>query len=111
FSVSADNNYLFTMHDSDVPGITIYDIKNKKIVLNDERNDDEQYNEFYYQKGKYYVSFVAEAGAKELSFGTIDLKNKKLEVIKKTASFLKSTNKMQVYNSVESLTNCNCGQH
>ncbi len=111
FSVSADKNYLFTMHDADVPGITIYDIKNKKIILNDERNDDEQYNEFYYQKGKYYVSFVAEASAKELSVGTIDLKNKKLEVNKKPTSFLKTTNKMQVYNSVQSLSSCNCGQH
>ncbi len=111
FSISADNNYLFTIHDSDISGITIFDLKNKKVVLNDERNDDEQYNEFYFQKGKYYVSFVAEAGAKDQSVGTIDIKNKKLMVNKNPMSFLKITNKLITFNNVQSLTNCNCGQH
>ena len=110
FSMSTDNNYLFATYDSDISGITIYDLKNKKLVLTKEKYDEDRYNEFYYQDGSYFVSLGSNDIAKEISVGIIDIKNKKVTVTKKPKTFLKKTNKLKTYNAVHSLTKCNCGQ-
>jgi hypothetical protein len=110
FSISTDNNYIFATYDSDVSGITIYDLKSKKLVLSKEKDNEDRYNEFYFQEGSYFVSFDSDETAKEVSVGIIDIKNKKVIVTKKPKTFLKKTNKLKTYNTVQSLAKCNCGQ-
>ncbi len=110
FSISKDNNYLFSIYDSDVPGITIYDLKNKKLIFSKEKDDEDEYREFYFQDGSYFVSIYNDETSKEISVGTIDIKNKKMVVSKKNKAFLKKTNKLKIYNAVQSLTKCNCGE-
>jgi hypothetical protein len=110
FSLSTDNSYLFAIYDSDISGVTIYDLKNKKLVLSKEKDDEDRYNEFYFQDGTYFVSIDSDETAKEISVGVIDIKNKKVTITKKAKTFLKKTNKLKTYNAVQSLTKCNCGQ-
>ena len=110
FSVTADFHYLFTTYDSDVSGITIYDLKNKKSVFSKERSDEERYNEFYFQDGYYLVSFEKDATSKDISVGYIDIKNKKITISKKPTTFLKKNNRLESYNAVQSLAKCNCGE-
>ncbi len=110
FSISKDNNYLFTSFDSDISGVTIYDLKIHKVVLAKENNDENRYNEFYFQEGTYYVSLDSDKAVKDISVGVIDIKNKNLTVVKKPAAFLKKHNKLETYNAVQSLRKCNCGQ-
>jgi hypothetical protein len=110
FSISKDNNYLFAIYDSDIPGITIYDLKNKRLISTKERDNEDEYKEFYFQDGSYFVSFYNDETSKEISVGRIDIKNKKITVAKKNKAFLKKTNKLKIYNTVQSLTKCNCGE-
>jgi hypothetical protein len=110
FSTSTDNNYLFATYDSDISGITIYDLKSKKLILSKEKDDEVRFNEFYFQEGNYFVSLDSDETTKEVSVGIIDIKNKKVSVTKKPKTFLKEANKLKTYNAVQSLTKCNCGQ-
>lgn len=110
FSISTDKHYLFATYDSDVSGITIYDLKNKKIILSKESNGEERFNEFYFEDGTYLVSMEQNSSSKEMSVGLLDIKNKKLTMVKKPNSFLKNKHKLKMYNEVQSLSRCNCGQ-
>ncbi len=111
FSLSKDNRYLFALYDSDISGITVFDLKNKKMILSEERNDDKEYDEFYYQDGKYFVSFFTDdKQSKEHLVGTIDIVNKKVTEVKNSKYFLKKSNILKPYNEVKSLTRCNCGK-
>lgn len=110
FSISTDKHYLFATYDSDVSGITIYDLKNKKIILSKESSGEERFNEFYFEDGTYFVSMEHNDTSKEMSVGKLDIKNKKITVVKKPNSFLKNKLKLKMYNEVQSLAKCNCGQ-
>jgi len=105
FSISADKKYLFSVWDSDLSGITIYDFTSGKTILSKEIEGDKQYGEFYFQDGKYYISYF-----ENNTLGQIDLQNKKVVVLKKQAGFLKNTNKLKIYNDVKTLPKCNCGR-
>ena len=110
FSISPDNKYLLSTYDSDVSGITIYDLKKKKLVFSKENEDDKLYNEFYFQEGSYFISLENDTSSKEISVGIIDFKNQKVIVANKKQSFLKESNRLKTYNAVQSLSKCNCGQ-
>ncbi len=105
FSISADEKYLFSVWDSDYSGITIFDIKSGKTILSKEIEGDKQSGCFYFQDGKYYISYF-----EDNTVGQIDLKNRKIMFLKKQANFLKSKNKLKVYNDVQALPTCNCGR-
>jgi len=109
FSISNDGNYLFSIFDSDVSGITVYDLKHKKIVLSAERNDDKRYSDVYFKDGKYFVSFEEETNATATSVGRIDVRQGMIYVTKIANSFLKNDAKLPVFNEVKSLQHCNCG--
>ncbi len=110
FSISTDKHYLFATYDSDVSGITIYDLKNKKIILSKESMGEERFNAFYFEDGTYFVSMEHNDTSKEISVGILDVKNKKITMVKKPNSFLKNKLKLKMYNEVQSLAKCNCGQ-
>src|ERR1035437_10217798 len=105
FSISADDKYLFSVWDSDLSGITVFDLTNGKTILSKEIAGDKQYGDFYVQNGKYYVSYF-----EDNTVGQIDIQNKKVIVSKKKAGFLKKTNELMIYNVVQTLSKCNCGQ-
>lgn len=105
FSISADKKYLLSVWDSDLSGITIYDFTSGKTILSKEIEGDKQYGEFYFQDGKYYISYF-----EDNTVGQIDFQNKKVIVLKKQAGFLKKTSKLKIYNDVQTLPKCNCGR-
>lgn len=109
FSISQDGNYLFTIWDSDLSGITIYDLKNNKIILEKESAGEERFYEFYFQEGKYYISLDEESKSKTTVVGHVDLATKKIFLLKKPYGFLKKANKLKVFNEVQNLEKCNCG--
>lgn len=110
FSISPDQHWLFAIYDSDVAGITIYDLKKKEIIFSQERSDEYRYNELYFQDGQYYASMESGESNKKNLVGIIDLKHKKVTVATKPANFLKPANKLPEYNKVQSLGTCNCGE-
>ncbi|OYU97367.1 MAG: hypothetical protein CFE21_03485 [Bacteroidetes bacterium B1(2017)] len=109
FSISADKNYLFATFDSDISGISIYDLKKGRLVLSHEIENNDRYSEFYFQDGKYYVSIETEETAANVSVGLLDLKTAKVSTLKKNKTFLNSKNILKMYNSIYSLPKCNCG--
>lgn len=105
FSISADKKYLFSVWDSDITGITIFDLKAGKTILSEESEEDKQFENVYFQDGKFFISYF-----EDNSVAQIDFYNKKIIVSKKQSGFLKKTNKLKVYNDVQTLSKCNCGQ-
>lgn len=110
FSVSKDKKYLFATFDSDVPGLTIYDLKNRQLIFSKESDGEVEYRGFYCQDSSYFVSIYNDDTSKEISVGTIDFQNKKIKLTKKNRSFLKKMNKLKDYNSIQSLSKCDCGE-
>ncbi len=110
FSISNNKNYLFATYDSDISGITVYDLKNKKTVLSQESKDERQFLNFYFQDNKYFVSIFNDKPTSTVPVGFIDIKNKKIVIIKKQKTFLKKSCKLNTYNAVQNLSKCNCGQ-
>ncbi|MTK53860.1 hypothetical protein [Paludibacter sp.] len=104
FSISADKKYIFSVWDSDLSGITIFDLTSGKTILSRDIEGDKRYGDFYFQDGKYYISYV-----EDNTVGEIDLHNKKIIASKKKSGFLKQTNKLKIYNGVQTLPKCNCG--
>jgi hypothetical protein len=104
FSLSRDKKYLFSIWDSDLSGITIYDLTNKKTLLNKEI-EEPRYTDIYFQDGKYYVSFDDDT-----TIGHINLQSKKISTAKKSKGFLKKGNKLRTFNAVQSMSDCNCGR-
>lgn len=105
FSISSDKKYLFSVWDSDINGITIFDLTSENTILSKEIEGKKQYGDFYFQDGKYYISYF-----EDNSVGQIDLFNKKILISKKQQGFLKKTNKLKIYNDVQTLPKCNCGR-
>ena len=78
--------------------------------MSKESSGEERFNAFYFQDGSYYVSMEHNGSAKEMSVGILDIKNKKITMLNKPNSFLKNKHKLKMYNEVQSLPKCNCGQ-
>lgn len=105
FSISPDKKYLFSIWDSDLSGITVYDLTNKKAILKKETEGDQRYADIYFQDGKYYVSFDD-----DITIGHINLETKKITLSKRPKGFLKKASKLRIYNVVQTLPKCNCGR-
>ncbi len=105
FSISTDKKYLFSLWDSDLSGITVFDLTKGKTIMSKEIEDDKQYGDIYFQDGKYYVSYF-----EDNAIGLIDNTNKKITPSKKTTGFLKKSNKLKIFNDVQALAKCNCGR-
>ena len=108
FSVSKDNHYVFCFYDSDISGITVYDLKNKKILLNKEEGG---YYGAYFQDGKYFLAVEDSTNSNGVSAGYIEFnKNQKTTSIKKSNISLRKADGLKIYNEVADLLHCNCGQ-
>jgi hypothetical protein len=105
YSISADKRYLFSLWDSDVSGITIFDLTTGKTILSKENENDKEYNDIYFQDGKFYVSSFENNYVE-----TIDVQNKRISMSDRPKGFLKKTNKLKIYNDVQTLAKCNCGR-
>ena len=105
FSVSTDKKYLFSLWDSDLSGITVFDLTKGKPIFSKEIDDDKKYCDIYFQDGKYYASYF-----EDNAVGLLDITNKKIATTKKTIVFLKKANKLKLFNDVQTLTKCNCGR-
>lgn len=110
FSISSDKRYLFSTYDSDVSGITIYDLQQHKLVLSREAKGATRYNEFFVQDGKYYISMTDESGHDAAQVGLIDFTTKGIKWMNKTRVTANPSYKLNIYNDVPSLDHCNCGE-
>jgi hypothetical protein len=105
FSISANRKYFFSIWDSDLSGITVYDLINGNIILSKEIEGDQRYRDIFFQDGKYYLSYDD-----DLLVGQINFESRKIITTKQTNGFLKKENKLKIYNDVQILTKCNCGR-
>jgi hypothetical protein len=104
FLISTDRKHLFSIWNSDLTGITVYDLVNRKIILSKEVEGYHEYRDIYFQSGNYYVSYY-----EDVAVGQIDFDAKKIISTNRTQGFLKKVNKLKTYNDVQSLPKCNCG--
>jgi hypothetical protein len=109
FFVSPDSKFLFSIWDSDVSGVSVYNLTTKNIILEKESETESRFAEIYFQDGKYYTTFDEQMDEKEI-ICQFDFKTKKIISINKSASFLKKQNKLKIFNDVQGLQKCNCGQ-
>lgn len=104
FVISPDKKFVFTDWDSDVSGISVFDIQNKKVVLNKEMQDEDRIKSFYSIKGKFYVSFEENG-----FYGYIDVKSNRFMKAKISNDLFKNVKPLNKYNEVLNLNKCNCG--
>jgi hypothetical protein len=105
FSVSPDKKYLFAIWNSDLSGITIFDLTKRKTILSKEIEGDKEYRDVYFQDGTYYVTYFDEN-----TVGILDIRDKDIRTSSKPKGFLKKMSKLRIYNDVQALTTCNCGR-
>lgn len=108
FSITKDKHYLFTLYDSDVSGMSVYDLNLHKLVWSREAKGEVRYNDFFMQDGKYYVSFSNEENLTQV--GLMDFKSKQIQMQKKSGTSSNPSYKLTMYNDVQDLEQCNCGE-
>lgn len=108
FAVSKDGRYLFANYSSDIQILTIYDLKNHKILMSIENMDGLEYQNIYDKNGTYYVSYFPREGSLTSELGFIDFQRKRIQ---KTKVSLKQNLLLPTYNEVWKQVNCNCSSH
>lgn len=73
--IDYENNVIISDYYSDIQGFTMFDLKNHKLILDIELED--QINTFYYYKNEYFVS-IFDFEKKTEFLRKIDVKNKKI---------------------------------
>jgi hypothetical protein len=104
FSISVDKKFLFSIWNSDIDGLTIYDVKEQRVMFNEENELSNHYEAAYFQKGKYYLSMHNSPYLSQ-----IDVKKGKLIRGTKSKESLIQSNKLYTYNHYQNLPLCNCG--
>jgi hypothetical protein len=105
FYVSSDNEYIFSNHHSDLPGVTIIDLNENKLIFSGEL---EKYiSDWYFQDGKYFA-VIDEDGLDSKTKLTFDFKTKKFEVGQLTNN-VDIKNKLKLYNDPRE-RHCSCGK-
>lgn len=109
FSISKDQKYLFSIVDSDISEIMIFDLIHEKIIANKEVIGEKRFDSFHFLNGNYYVSYEKENGSKKQTINLINLKENRLQAVEIPNEFFKKSKKLFEYNAVQKLAKCNCG--
>lgn len=109
FFISKDKRYLFSPYDSDLSGLTVYDLQQMKTLYTKEFEEG-YFGDWYFQEGKFLSRILIDdevTGKNKVAIFNLD--TKKISLSEKPENYLKAINKLKVYNSIEN-GNCNCGQ-
>lgn len=110
FYVSADKRYLFSMYDSDLSGLTVYDFNKKSILFS---NEIEPFiGDWYYKDKKYFAEIwnLAAISIDSNQIAIFNFNDNKLSIIPVKKNYLNTAVKLKVYNDVVHHKNCTCGQ-
>lgn len=114
FYISKDKRYLFSNYDSDLGGLTVYDL-NKHLVIyssSEELPRNLYLNDWYFQDGKYFArAYDDETNSNEqlIKIATFDFKTNKLVITTVEKNYLKKENQLKIYNDYKYAKDCNCG--
>ena len=111
FFISKDKHYLFSSYDSNLSGLTVYDLNKRLILFSDTI---EPYLADWYFQDKKYFAIVSEDIIQDnrTKIATYDFAQNKLTI---SFSFVdkeypKTENKLKVYNDYQYARDCNCGR-
>lgn len=109
YHISDDSKYLFSTYDSDISGITIFDLSKNKLVFTSESLDDYIYG-IYYRDGQYFgvVQQDLKIPGKTL-IETLDLKTLKINRSSVANKYVKKAK--QLVSSSLPPDNCQCGNN
>lgn len=112
FFISKDKRYLFSNYDSDIAGLTVYDL-NKRLFLYSESESVPNYlGTWYFQNGKYFARAYdnnSDDDGQKIKIASFDFKTNKLVISKIDKTFLKDEIQLKVYNDLQYDKECNCG--
>jgi len=108
FYVSKDKHYLFSSYDSDLSGLTVYDLNRKLILFSDTI---EPYLSNWYFQDKKYFAIVNEDLIQDnkIKIATFNFIQNKLTIESVDKDYPKTDNKLKVYNDNQNAKDCNCG--
>jgi hypothetical protein len=110
FYISKDQRYLFSSYDSDLSGLTVYDL-NKKLILFS--GTIEPYLGDWYFKDRKYFAEIQNPLANAIDscqIAIFDFSKNKLTISEINKDYLKEDNKLKMYNDVVHDKDCNCGR-
>lgn len=109
FRISKDKRYLFSSYDSDLSGLTVYDLNKKLILFSDTL---ETYLADWYFQDKKYFALVSEGvvSGDTIKIATFDFATNKIKVSNVDKSYPKAENKLTIFNDYYHSEDCNCGR-
>lgn len=110
FYVSVNRQYLFADYNSDLSGLTVYDLNQKLILFSGTIAP--YLGDWYYKDGKYFAETWNSATDKIDSnqIAMYDFTKNKLTIEPCSKDYLIKSRKLSVYNYIEHDKRCNCGQ-
>lgn len=110
FYVSADEHYLFSSYDSDLSGLTVYDLDKKLILFSD--TIEPYLGDWYYKDEKYFAETwnPGEDGIDSSRIAIFDLIKNKIIISTGGKDYLKAGVKLKLFNDVNKEKECNCGR-
>lgn len=112
FYISMDKRYLFSNYDSDIAGLTVFNLNQRQIVYSESNELLNALGDWYFQDGKYLARAYndnSEEDDQQIEIAIFDFKTNILKYSKADKTFLKDENKLKVYNDLFYAKDCNCG--
>lgn len=109
FYISKDNRYLFSNYDSDLSGLTVYDLNKKLVLFSDTL---EPYLADWYFQDKKYFALVSEddVNGDTIKIATFDFATNKIIISHVDKSYPKTENQLTIINDFSHANECNCGR-
>ncbi len=108
FYVSNNNTYLFTNHDSDLPGVSIIDLTKNELIYSGELKD--SFADWYEQDGQYFAVVMSNDAkiAGEPKILIFDFATKTF-VEKQAKEKIDPKHKMKFFKNHAPIVDCSCG--
>ena len=110
YAVSDDLKYLFSIHDSETSGVTIFDLSKNKLVFSTDKLK-EELADFYNSGTKYFVVEIDDDATNENQTNILTVDFIAGRLIKSTVNdqYVEKATRLKTYNSY-TFSPCNCGQ-
>jgi hypothetical protein len=112
FCISKDKRYLFSNYDSDLEGLTVYDLDKHLLLYSAYDQVPQSLGAWYFQDGKYFARAYdndLDDDGQKIKIATFDFKTNKLVITTVDKDFLKSRNQLKFYNDLQDVKDCSCG--
>ncbi len=110
YFIADDLKYLFSIHDSDTSGLTVFDLSKNKLVFSTDKLKSEL-ADFYRIDNKYFVVEIDddEADENQTIILTVDFVAKRMIKSKVSDQYVEKAKRLKAYNSY-TFAPCTCGQ-